>query len=251
VPNYLLHVFSSKKNMSNPYFKFKRFTVFHDRCAMKVGTDGVLLGAWANVRDAAQILDIGTGTGLIALMVAQRNPTAKIQAIDIDADAVGQAEKNIQDSPFASRISVSKSSLQDLALSMQPKFDAIVCNPPFFENSLKPSVRQRSLARHSESLPMEELLRASKKLLSERGAISLILPSGNLQKTKTICEELSLHIVRHTTVKSLPDSPPKRALLEISPHFKDLVENEITIETSLREYSDEYIRLTRDFYLKM
>ncbi|MDR1517489.1 MAG: methyltransferase [Dysgonamonadaceae bacterium] len=241
----------SEENMSNPYFKFKRFTVFHDKCAMKVGTDGVLLGAWADVEGAGRILDVGTGTGLIALMTAQRNPSARIFAIDIDAAAISQAEKNIRESPFSAQISVLEADFRHFASSAGQQFDALVCNPPFFENSLKPTVLQRSIARHSESLPMEELLGGAKKLLSARGSLSLVLPSDKLSKTEAVCEGLSLHIVRKTIVKPLPDSLPKRVLLEISPCFKSLAEDEITLENSRHEHSDEYNQLTRDFYLKL
>ena len=218
---------------------------------MKVGTDGVLLGAWARVENACRILDVGTGTGIIALMAAQRNQAAQILAIDIDPQAVDQAKENAGRSIFSQKISIAQHSLHEFASINREPFDVILCNPPFFENSLKPPARQRSMARHSESLPLEELLACAKVLLSEKGNISLILPSDRLQKAEAVCEKLSLFITRKTFVKPLPESQPKRVLLEISPEFKIPEEEKIVIELLRHKYSDEYIRLTKDFYLKM
>ena len=139
--------------MPNPYFQFKRFTVYHDRCAMKVGTDGVLLGAWTDVSSSQQILDIGTGTGLIALMLAQRNVTAHITAIDIDEEAIEQAQGNIAASPWKNRIEVMK---QDFCqYSANRLFDTIVSNPPYFNQSLKGPDSQRNTARHTDSLELQ------------------------------------------------------------------------------------------------
>lgn len=237
--------------MPNPYFSFKQFTVFHDKCAMKVGTDGVLLGAWADIENAKTILDVGTGSGLMALMVAQRNPNASICAIDIDSNAVEQAKENVRNSVFSSRITVFQRSLQDFTAVYTDTFDAIICNPPFFENSLKSPDTQRTIARHDYSLPLDELLFSSKKLLSEEGRIALIVPCDKLSKIEAICETLSLFITRKTDVKPLPNNEPKRILLEISKVKKDFLEDEIVIETSRHCYSEEYVRLTKEFYLKM
>jgi len=144
--------------MANPYFRFKQFTVFHDKCAMKVGTDGVLLGAWTDLKDTQKILDVGTGTGLIALMLAQRNPAALIDAIDIDPLALEQAEANSRNSPFSDRIAVKESSFQAFARLTGKQFDLIVSNPPYFSDSLMPPDRQRAQTRHSVTLTLDDLL---------------------------------------------------------------------------------------------
>lgn len=237
--------------MPNPYFKFKQFTVFHDKCAMKVGTDGVLLGAWAAMENAVRILDVGTGSGLIALMAAQRNPGARIVAIDIDHDAVDQASENIRNSPFASRIAVEEKSLEDFVSHGGKLFDSIVCNPPFFENSLKSPVSQRSVARHDETLTLENLLSCAKKLISPIGRISLVLPADRWGKVDPVCARLSLHVVRKTWVRPLAGRPPKRILFEMSPRWQTTEENDMAIEISRHCYTPEYVELTHDFYIRM
>ena len=236
--------------MANNYFKFKQFTVFQDRCAMKVGTDGVLLGAWADCENAKTILDIGTGTGLIALMLAQRSP-AHIDAIEIDQSASEQASENVTKSPWESRISVINKSLQQFTEQIDKKYDLIVSNPPFFQNSLYAPDQNRTNARHNASLEYEDILDASLKLLSNNGTLSLILPY--LEGTMFIVKAAGkgLYCVRQTNVLPNPGKTPKRLLLEFAKSKKPLVEQEIIIELNKRhEYSDAYKNLTRDFYLK-
>ena len=235
--------------MANNYFKFKQFTVFQDRCAMKVGTDGVLLGAWADCENAKTILDIGTGTGLIALMLAQRSP-AHIDAIEIDQSASEQASENVTKSPWESRISVLNISLQQFTEQIDKKYDLIVSNPPFFQNSLYAPDQNRTNARHNASLEYEDILDASLKLLSNNGMLSLILPY--LEGTMFIVKAAGkgLYCVRQTNVLPNPGKTPKRLLLEFAKSKKPLVEQEIIIELNKRhEYSDAYKNLTRDFYL--
>lgn len=159
--------------MSNIYFKFKQFTVYQDRCAMKVGTDGTLLGAWTDVTKSRTILDIGTGTGLIALMLAQRSLTTQITAIDIDIDSVMQAESNVALSPWCDRVKVFCSSLQDFNGS---GYDTIVSNPPYFVNSLKCPNGHRTLARHTASLSYKDLFDGVTRMLSDDGEFSVIIP---------------------------------------------------------------------------
>ena len=161
--------------MSNPFFQFKQFTIRHDKCAMKVGTDGVLLGAWAGTESCSRILDVGTGTGLIALMLAQRSK-AVVDAIDIDADACLQAQENAESSLFAGRINVFHSDLVDFAQASTHLYDLIVSNPPYFVDSLKCPNLQRNTARHTDTLTLEDLLQYSRKLLAPQGRIALILP---------------------------------------------------------------------------
>ena len=161
--------------MPNPYFAFKQFTVRHDRCAMKVGTDGVLLGAWTDLSHSRRILDIGTGTGLIALMLAQRCMDARITAIDLDSAAVEQAQENIQASPWKDRIEA----LQQDICTYHPNgtFDTIVSNPPYFIDSLKCPDGQRSTARHTDTLDADRLIGKVSELLTSDGRFSIILPA--------------------------------------------------------------------------
>lgn len=154
--------------MPNPYFKFKQFTVYHDRCAMKVGTDGVLLGAWAQVDNARRILDVGTGTGLIALMTAQRSQ-AHIMGIDIDEKAVGQAEENVKASPWKERISICRKDVMQMCREVDGTFDAIVSNPPYFVENVHCPDARRNVARHTGGLTFGELLAAVERLLADDG----------------------------------------------------------------------------------
>ncbi|MBS1321434.1 MAG: tRNA1(Val) (adenine(37)-N6)-methyltransferase [Parabacteroides sp.] len=238
--------------MANPYFQFKKFTIRHDKCAMKVGTDAVLLGAWTDTASCKNILDIGTGTGIIALMLAQRS-CADIDAIDIDKEACVQAEENVAASPFAGRIKVIPASCADFARSMtQKKYDLIVSNPPYFINSLKCPDNKRSVARHTDSLPLSELIENARALLSSAGRIALVLPYEQLEEVRETAQKNSLHICRQTNVIPVPGAHPKRLLVELSPVSTDTKKrNTLTIEEALHQYTPEYIALTKDFYLKM
>lgn len=237
--------------MPNPYFQFKQFTVYHDRCAMKVGTDGVLLGAWANASGAGTALDIGTGTGLIALMIAQRNTNALIDAIDIDLDAVAQAKDNINNSPFSSRIACFNTSLQDFQEQTDRKYDLIVSNPPFFIQSLKSPVWSRTLARHTDSLTMKDLIRGASLLLSERGRLSIIYPYEYKDELQLLAQQSGLFTSYIVNVYPTDDSSPKRVLMEFSKVVSDFSESNLVIEKKRHVYSDEYAALTKDFYLKL
>lgn len=236
--------------MPNPYFSFKQFTIHHDRCAMKVGTDGVLLGAWANVSAARHILDIGTGTGLIALMMAQRNPDARIIGIDIDEGAVEQARENIANSPWKDRVEAALQNVCTYRPSMS--FDVIVSNPPYFVNSLKCPDNQRNTARHTDSLDFESLISSASRLLSSEGTFSVIIPTDGMEAFLTIALRHGLHLSRRTWVHTKPDADPKRVLLALGKSAeKDCTENHLVIELSRHVYSAEYTALTREFYLKM
>jgi tRNA1Val (adenine37-N6)-methyltransferase len=234
--------------MSNPFFRFKQFTVHHDLCAMKVGTDGVLLGAWADCTNAKNVLDVGCGSGLIALMLAQRSE-AEIDAVDIDENACEQSEINFRNSPFAGRLNVYHSDFN--LYSSTRKYDLIVSNPPYFVRSLKSPNAGRCSARHMEKLRFEDLFGKSTQLLAENGKLSLILPADVFDLIQSIASCNHLFLSRKTTVKPLPASPPKRILLEYSKEKNPLKENELFIENPLHAYSDEYIELTKEFYLKM
>ncbi|MDR1717631.1 MAG: methyltransferase [Prevotella sp.] len=236
--------------MPNPYFKFKRFTVYHDLCAMKVGTDGVLLGAWINITEAEKALDIGTGTGLIALMLAQRKDSLRIDAIDIDHNAIEQTKENIKHSPFSGQIQAFESSLQHFRESGQ-QYDLIVSNPPFFIQSLKSPHKERTLARHTDSLSLEELLGISSVLLTSKGKLSIIYPFDYKETLSSLSKKLGLYPSRITNVYPTPVSLPKRVLIEFSKTELPLIETNLIIEKERHVYSDEFIRLVKNFYLKM
>ncbi len=236
--------------MPNPYFSFKQFTVRHDRCAMKVGTDGVLLGAWADVSAARRVLDIGTGTGLIALMIAQRCADARITAIDIDSDAVGQARENVSASPWADRIVVEQ---HDLNLyGTDGRFDLIVSNPPYFNDSLKCPDAQRSAARHTDGLTFHTLIERAVALLAKDGRFAVIIPTDGMSLFLEIASGHGLHLRRRTLVRTKPGAIPKRVLLSFGLSSEiATVEDELVIELERHVYSEEYIALTREFYLRM
>ncbi|MBU8891469.1 MAG: methyltransferase [Bacteroidales bacterium] len=235
--------------MPNDYFKFKQFTIYQNKCAMKVGTDGVMLGAWANCEAAKNILDIGTGTGLIALMLAQRS-NANIDGIEIDETASGQAKENVENSIWKDRISIINVSFQNFSESVNYKYDLIVSNPPYFQNSLFASDEKRTDARHNSNLELEDIINGAMKLLKNEGVLSLTLPylEGNIFILKA--SEKGLFCVRQTKVLPKPTHEPKRLLLEFMKIKKPLIEQEIIIELNKRhEYSDAYKNLTKDFYL--
>lgn len=237
--------------MPNPFFSFKQFTVFQDKCAMKVGIDGVLLGSWTNIENARSILDIGTGTGLIALMLAQRS-NSKIECIDLDENAVIQATENIIRSPWADRIQVEQVSLQDFSTHTTKKYDLIVSNPPYFVNSLKNPNESRTIARHTDTLSHEELLINAKLLLKTTGRICLILPVVEGIKCIDFAKSIGLCCSKRVCVFPKPNSNPKRYLLEFSLSPTQLVESELTIETTERHhYSSAFTSMVKDYYLKL
>ena len=235
--------------MANPFFTFKQFTIRHDRCAMKVGTDGVLLGAWTDVNHSQRMLDIGTGTGLIALMLAQRCPQASITAIDIDIDAVGQAQENVLLSPWSDRVEVK---LQDICKYLTDKhFDTIVSNPPYFIDSLKCPDDQRNTARHTDTLDAERLLESVARLLTDDGRFSIILPAEQTDLLIQTAYAQGLYPSRQTAVITRPGLSPKRILMEFQKTKEAFQPDELIIELERHVYSEGYIALTKDFYLKM
>ena len=232
--------------MSNDIFCFKQFSVRHDRCAMKVGTDGVLLGAWGSV-EGKRILDIGTGTGLIALMAAQRNPEADVLGIDIDESAVAQARENVAESPFNRRI---ECILKDvLTFESEAPFDAILCNPPFFTEDTLPDNRSRALARNNTCLPFPQLIRKVAVLLAENGTFSLIVPSGLAQEIVGLCMENGLHLVRRCQVHTTARKPPRRTMLEFSRQNRSCEMQTLCLVADDGTRSQQYQELTKDFYL--
>lgn len=231
-------------------FTFKQFHIDHSRCAMKVGTDGTLLGAWAALPPhAKKILDIGTGSGLIAIMAAQRHPTAKITAIDIDKDCVMQATENAVASPWAERIEVIETPLQEY--SLEEKFDVIISNPPYFADSMHSPDKQRTTARHTASLSFKELTEGVLRLLADDGLFAVILPTAESELLLSASRG-RLFTWRRCEVWSTPESGARRIMLELKREPpKDLAKKEkIIIEQGGRHvYSEEYKALTADFYL--
>jgi tRNA1Val (adenine37-N6)-methyltransferase len=236
--------------MPNTSFAFKQFIVKQDRCAMKVGTDAVLLGAWVLPNGSKHILDIGTGTGVIALMLAQKTQ-AHIDAIDIDEEAFLQAKQNALDSKFSSQITVTQTSLQHYSKESTQKYNLIVTNPPYFEQSLKSSDEQRSHARHADVLPFEELLDGVLKLLDEKGKFCLILPTLEAIKFRALAEKRGLHLSKLLRVKSRIDKDTdKRHLMQFEVKPTEFSEKTIAIELEERhQYTDDYKDLTKDYYI--
>jgi tRNA1Val (adenine37-N6)-methyltransferase len=240
---------------SNDYFRFKQFCVRQAGAAMKVGTDGVLLGAWARIDGTeGRILDIGTGTGLIALMAAQRAPLAQIDAVEIDEAAFRQAQANAAASPWSDRICIYHTKVQDFGLTTTHGYNHILANPPFFVNSLKAPDAARSSARHADELPLEALASAAARLLASQGRLSVIYPSEEAERFEALLRPLGLFCRRKTRVRGRADKPVKRILMEFSPlpsgHETEPEEDELTIESAPLTHTAEYIALTRDFYLK-
>ena len=238
--------------MPNSYFQFKQFTIHHGQCAMKVGTDGVLLGAWSDTTACHHILDVGTGPGLIALMLAQRSQ-AQIDAIDIDAGAYLQAEENRQLSPFAERVQIFHQSLADYTPHCTRRYDLIVSNPPYFVDSLKCPNRQRNTARHTDTLSLKELLHDSRRLLTPQGRIALILPYDQREMLLKEAQEEELFLSKETAVIPTLNAAPKRILVELRKELlsSSVLAGTLTIEIARHQYTEEYIRLTQAFYLKM
>lgn len=233
----------------NQWFEFRHFIVRQERCAMKVGTDGVLLGAWADGAD--RILDIGTGTGLIALMMAQRFPRAEVDAIEIEHDAAGQALENAEASPFGNRITVIESSIQDYAEGYKGlPYGAIVSNPPFFSSSLKNPDRQRALARHTDSLSFRDLFFSVDKLLADDGVFSVVIPDGGREHFMAEAAVFGFFLVRETFVRTTPRKQPKRILLAFMKHREGIVRREeVAMMSPDGLKSQWYAQLTEDFYL--
>lgn len=231
----------------NNYFKFKQFIVLQEYSAMKVGVDSVLLGAWASVGDAASILDIGTGTGLLALMMAQRSE-AEITAIEIDELAHSEATGNIAKSPWPDKIRVLHTSFQVFSETCKTKFDHIITNPPYFENSTHPDNKRRKNARHNDELPFADLINGCLQLLSEKGKLSVILPVNMAQGFIRLAFDKGLHMNRTLWVRHRPEKPFHRQLMEFSKNESPIEEVSLVIEDH-NGYTEEYKNLTREFYL--
>ncbi len=235
--------------MPNQEFAFKQFKIDQSKCAMKVGTDAVLLGAWVNYPSAKSILDIGTGTGIIALMLAQKIG-GKIDAIDIDESAYVQATENVNASKWKDRISIYHESLQEFARNRNSSYDLIVSNPPYFVDSSKALEESRTNARHTDLLPYKDLLEGVLKLLNTGGKFYAILPKKESELFCEMAAEQKLYLTKLTRVITRTDKPEKRLLMRFEFSPKPISEDSITIEDDARHsYTNEYKELTRDYYL--
>lgn len=234
-------------------FQFKQFSIEQDRCAMKIGTDGVLLGAWVPIdNNPFSILDIGTGTGIIALMLAQRSGAAQIDALEIDEDAYEQATDNFENSPWNDRLFCFHAALDEFVEEPEDEYDLIISNPPFYTEDYKSENEQRDLARFSDAMPFEDLIEAADLLLSENGIFAVIIPFKEEERFIDLCAEVELFPVKATRVKGSPKTPIVRSLLAFKRYELSVLEaDELIIEINRHEYTDEYIELTKDFYLKM
>ena len=248
--------------MSSPNFRFKQFIVWHDRCAMKVGTDGVLLGAWCPLPSQGctyvRVLDVGTGSGLIALMIAQRlqqqAQAFNILGIDIDNEAVEQSRINFAQSPWAASLTSQAGRFQDL--QSEQAFDLIVSNPPYFQDSLKNPNAQRATARHTDTLSFAELITHAVRLLKKDGTLALVLPYEAKEEILSLAHTHGLRPTHITHVHSKPGKPAKRLLVALSPlsnseasNTQYPIPNTLHIESENSPRSKEYTELTRDFYL--
>lgn len=216
---------------------------------MKVGTDAVILGAWVNPQNAKKILDVGTGTGIIALMLAQKSD-AVIDAVEIDKNSFLQAKENIENSKWRKRINVYNESFQEYSKKIPFKYDIIISNPPYFVNSYKSIFEEKNKAKHNVNLSFNELIIYSTDILDPLGVLYLIIPSDDLQKIISIAEKERLYCNEILNIFPKPRSKPKRTILKSEFVKKKLIEENLTVENGERhEYTDEYKNLTGDFYL--
>ena len=245
--------------MGKDFFRFKQFTVRQDGATMKVGVDSVLLGAWACVDHSSlltlhpslRILDVGAGTGLLALMTAQRYPDAAIDAVEIDSEAYRQAIENVADSPWHSRIRLICDDFINYAGHCPMRYDLIISNPPYFTASLKSADTKRNIARHNDSLPHRSLLSGAAKLLASAGVLAIVLPPAGALTFIDKAAAFGLFVKRMLHVQSIPSKPVYRMLVELSKSEHPQNNQILCIEKADRsDYTEEYKQLTKEFYLK-
>ena len=236
-------------------FQFKQFHIKQERTAMKVGTDGVLLGAWVPlINNPFNILDIGAGTGLISLMLAQRSNAEQIDAIEIDEDAYEECVENFEASPWGDRVFCYHADLEeytDELFEEQEEYDLIVSNPPFYSENYSSGDQKRDQARFQEALPFDMLIESAQALLSENGIFAVIIPYKEEQNFIQLCESVNLFPLKITRVKGNPNAEIKRSLLAFTRLQQQPLINELTIEIERHNYTPEYIELTKNFYLNM
>lgn len=237
---------------SSSIFKFKQFEIDQNGCTMKVGTDGVLLGAWADVQDAKEILDIGAGTGVIAIMLAQRKSDATVDAVEIDALACQTAQQNMTNSPFSNRLNCFEKPIQDYAKTTRKEYDLIVCNPPFFTGGTLSAQTSRNDVRHTIKLPNGELLSSVRRLLKKDGKFCVILPFLEGLRFKELAQNYNFYCSKVTQVKPKKEKSVERLLLQFEKISKPETSDELIIQFEKRnDFTPDYIKLTREFYIKM
>ncbi|WP_299114578.1 methyltransferase [uncultured Winogradskyella sp.] len=238
--------------MKSHPFRFKEFSVNQDRCAMKIGTDSVLLGAWSSVKNNTYaILDIGSGTGILSLMLAQRSNAQQIEAIEIDENAFEQCSENFENSPWNDRLFCYHASLLEFVEEVDDKFDLIICNPPFYSEDYKTDNKARDLARFNDAMPFEHLIYAVAKLLIQDGLFSIVIPFKEESRFIELASTVGLLPKRILHIKGNPNAGIKRSLIEFTFTKQDPKISELVIETARHQYTEDYIKLTKDFYLKM
>jgi tRNA1Val (adenine37-N6)-methyltransferase len=230
----------------NEFFKFKQFTIWQNQTAMKVSTDACILGALATFENCKNILDIGTGTGLLALMTAQNHPNATIDAIEIEENAYFQAKKNVAESPFGERINVFKSSIQQFESTKE--YDLIISNPPFFVNATKSSNSEKNIARHTDLLPFSDLISSVLRLMDSKGVFYLLLPVTEMNLFIELATKNQLYCIEKTEIADSIDKPFHRNVAKFSFEHKTLKSNKLIIKHN-QEYSTEFIALLKNFYL--
>ena len=237
--------------MAKP-FQFKQFSVAQDRCAMKVGTDAVLLGAWSALDHMPNtILDIGSGTGILALIMAQRSTAELIDALEIDADAYEQCVHNFETSDWGDRLFCYHASLDEFVGEIEDTYDLIISNPPFYTDHFKSRNEARNKARFEDALPFEELLTSASKLLSVTGQLNVIIPFSEEINFISLAKNVDLYPIRILRVRGLEESPVKRSLISFTFQENKIEVSELTIEITRHHYTHDYINLTKDFYLKL
>ncbi len=234
--------------MPNDFFQFKQFAIQQDRCALKVGTDGVVLGVWAHVEGAKRILDIGTGTGLLALIAAQRNPTAWIDAVEIDDTSAEQAAENVAASPWSDRVRVHRMDVRRMK-SAEP-YDMILCNPPFYAGEMDSPDARRGLAKHGGELSFGELIGVVSTLLARDGLFACIIPLNREAELVKLASTADMHVVRRCVLRYLEARPAKRVLLELGPTPGELRAEELVVEHTPGVFTDAYRMLLRELMLK-
>lgn len=237
--------------MAKP-FQFKQFSVAQDRCEMKVGTDAVLLGAWSALDHMPNtILDIGSGTGILALIMAQRSTAELIDALEIDADAYEQCVYNFETSDWGDRLFCYHASLDEFVGEIEDTYDLIISNPPFYTDHFKSRNEARNKARFEDALPFEELLTSVSKLLSVTGQLNVIIPFSEEINFISLAKNVDLYPIRILRVRGQEQSPVKRSLISFTFQENKIEVSELTIEITRHHYTHDYINLTKDFYLKL
>jgi tRNA1Val (adenine37-N6)-methyltransferase len=236
-------------------FKFKEFTINQDKTAMKIGTDGVLLGAWCSVDSYPDtILDIGSGTGVVALMVAQRSDAMTVDAVEVDEDAYEQTVENFEQSDWGDRLYCYNATFQEFANEIaeeEETYDLIVSNPPFYRDEFETEDIARNKARFTSSLSFEELLSGTSKILSTDGKFTTIIPFKEEENFINLAKNNNLFLNKVCHVQGNPSSEIKRSLLEFSFHQTEIIKEHLIIEIKRHQYTEDYINLTKEFYLKM